>query len=325
MNLENIYKNNKKIIGFGASINKKFLKIKFDYFVDNNPKLHGKKIYNKKIYNPSILLNEKNFLIIILSTRFIEIKKKLNELGIKKNIKHFLDFEDDLLSKIGDPDMDTLKRIIKKNDYIFDIGANVGTVTYKFSQLTPYGKVFSFEPEKNCYKNILYLKKKLNLNNVKVINKAISNDKKKVATLKTPIINSVEMPGYQFIDYRSNTIKPNNINALNARNNKIFRKSLIELVSLDEFIKKNKIEKVEFIKVDTEGNEYKVLLSAINTIEKFKPKLLIERYSNDEFDKIVNLLSKFGYEVFHFFRNKIIKSKYTKNNFSNFLFKINSK
>ena len=115
MNLGDIYKNKNKIIGFGASINKKFLNIKFDYFVDNNPKLHGKKIYNRKIYDPSILKNEKNFLIIILSTRFIEIKKELNELGIKKNIKHFLDFEDDLLSKIGDPDMNTLKRIIKSN------------------------------------------------------------------------------------------------------------------------------------------------------------------------------------------------------------------
>ena len=49
----------------------------------------------------------------------------------------------------------------------------------------------------------------------------------------------------------------------------------IDITSIDKFISDNKIEHVDFIKMDIEGAELSALKGLEETIKKFKPKLAI--------------------------------------------------
>ena len=72
-------------------------------------------------------------------------------------------------------------------------------------------------------------------------------------------------------------------------------------ISIDDFVKSNNIEKVNFIKMDIEGAEPAALKGAIETIKKFKPKLAIAIYhSFDDFVNIPNWILDLdlGYEIF---------------------------
>lgn len=55
--------------------------------------------------------------------------------------------------------------------------------------------------------------------------------------------------------------------------------------------------KPDFIKIDTEGHEYQVLLGAQNTLREDKPRLLVEFHTADLHDKCVSLLESLGYVV----------------------------
>ena len=53
----------------------------------------------------------------------------------------------------------------------------------------------------------------------------------------------------------------------------------------------NKIERVDFIKIDTEGAEKKIIKGAKNTIKKFKPRMVIAAdHFPDDKEKIPELV-----------------------------------
>ncbi|MDR1986982.1 MAG: FkbM family methyltransferase, partial [Treponema sp.] len=54
--------------------------------------------------------------------------------------------------------------------------------------------------------------------------------------------------------------------------------STIDITSLDAFVEKNKIKKIDFIKADIEGSERDMLHGAVNVLKNFAPKLAICTY-----------------------------------------------
>lgn len=72
-------------------------------------------------------------------------------------------------------------------------------------------------------------------------------------------------------------------------------------ITIDDFVKENKIEKIDFIKMDIEGAEPIALEGAIETIKKFRPKLAIAIYhSMSDFVNIPNWIMDLNldYEIF---------------------------
>ncbi|MGR3810618.1 FkbM family methyltransferase [Jiulongibacter sp. NS-SX5] len=73
----------------------------------------------------------------------------------------------------------------------------------------------------------------------------------------------------------------------------------VEMISIDEWVKLNKLPKPDFIKIDVEGGELEVIKGCTDTIMGYKPKLLIATHGEDLHQSVLNFLvkSEYQYEV----------------------------
>jgi hypothetical protein len=80
----------------------------------------------------------------------------------------------------------------------------------------------------------------------------------------------------------------------------------VKVVKLDDFNPIQKLEKVDFIKIDVEGNEMKTLFGAKETILKFKPTVMVEMEQRHHQEPVWNLISEvenWGFEAHYLERN----------------------
>jgi FkbM family methyltransferase len=176
---------------------------------------------------------------------------------------------------------------IKEGMTVIDIGANIGAITLKCAKKVGLqGKVFSFEPSpinfKRANKNISLNK----FNNITLINQGLGNEK------STAFLYNVNPSNRGMLRLLQD----------NDQNNS-FEKEEVEIDTLDNSIQKFSIPKPDFIKIDVEGFEYKVLQGAIETLGNYKPilfielddKNLLEQKSNAK--ELVRFLKQLKYQI----------------------------
>lgn len=148
------------------------------------------------------------------------------------------------------------KRLIKENDTVLDIGANIGFHTLYFAELTGVnGKIIAFEPIPINFKT---LKNNVSLNNfpqIVLVNKALGNTN---SQMNIHINEQAQNPG-----------------AFNLFEDGV-RNTIIECIKGDDYLQANNIEKIDFIKIDVEGYEYEVLKGLRQTISRFHPSIIFE-------------------------------------------------
>jgi len=177
----------------------------------------------------------------------------------------------------------TLYGSIKDGMYVFDIGTNIGETLLNFSKLNLSGKNYGFEPVPFLFEKA---KKNIALNNFKNV-----------------YLNNVAMAdkaGVLYFESPSNR----NFGSINMSSASTINSNEVRAISFDEFIEYEKIEKIDFIKIDVEGFECKVLEGAMKSINKYKPILFIEL--DDEYLKkngssatqLVERLSLIGYSIY---------------------------
>jgi FkbM family methyltransferase len=66
----------------------------------------------------------------------------------------------------------------------------------------------------------------------------------------------------------------------------------IPVTTLDEFVLEKRLERVDFLKVDVEGYELKVLRGGVKMIEKFSPKIAIAVYHHPEHAVVIRSMLK---------------------------------
>lgn len=203
----------------------------------------------------------------IKKEEFLNKRKLLN---YKKGIVKFKDFsfKSDFTEIIGSWIFEQYalkgKVEIERGDYIIDGGAYKGETSFWFLSKGAY-KVFAFEPDPYNFE-VLCENIKINKveNKIIPINKTLSN---KVSNLSLYVTGSGGSTLYKDGNFISQSI------------------------TIDSFIKTEKIEKINYIKLDVEGAEMKVLEGTIETIKNHKPKLAISVYHRpDDIINIVKLL-----------------------------------
>ena len=75
-------------------------------------------------------------------------------------------------------------------------------------------------------------------------------------------------------------------------------------------------DKIDLIKIDTNGSEYQIVDTLLNLIKRDKPVLIIE---NNNISKIYDNLKKLGYKKYYVVDNKI--KTHSNQNSANIIFK----
>lgn len=150
------------------------------------------------------------------------------------------------------------KKNIQAGYTIFDIGSNVGYYSLLASPIIGNtGRVFMFEPVginmERAKANILLS----GFSNIHCNKKAITNKKGSV-NIRVADDSNLGMSGL------SDCINESGVD------------EQVEGITLDEFVRENKIESVEMIKIDVEGAEPLVIQGAKTCLQKFSPILMIE-------------------------------------------------
>jgi FkbM family methyltransferase len=142
---------------------------------------------------------------------------------------------------------------IEKNDYVIDAGANIGEFSIYASQKVGLkGKILAFEPIPDIYKILTNQRKVMKYDNMIGIKEALDQYEG-----KTRFKYSEDYTG-------------------GSSETKLNEESIeVKVNTIDNYVKTNKIDKINFIKMDIEGAERHALTGAVETIKKYKPKLSI--------------------------------------------------
>jgi FkbM family methyltransferase len=169
-------------------------------------------------------------------------------------------------------------QFIKQDFIIVDGGANIGFHSVQFAKLANEGKTYCFEPQPLIF-NVLSTNILFNgLTDIVEHYKLGLGDKKenlKMTPLEKQIFN------------------PNCINwGGRGLTNSEEGEEKVQTVTLDSL----NLSKLDFIKLDVQGFEYKAFKGGENTIKNYNPIIFLENYPKSEKDqKVIELLEDWGY------------------------------
>jgi len=177
-----------------------------------------------------------------------------------------------------------IRRHIKPGDTCFDIGANVGFYATQFSTLVANsGKVHVFEPDG---RNVQKLRRNLELNHLQdrvTVNQTAVSSQTGVASFS---LTSPENTGWGRItsDSGIQTIE-------------------VPTVTLDDYVKANGIEKIDFMKIDIEGHEFGLFEGARNCFQRKIPRKVLIEYCGYTLDRqgrsvteYLDFFARYGYQ-----------------------------
>tara|TARA_Y100000741_G_C18236345_1_gene551860 strand:- start:514 stop:1356 length:843 start_codon:yes stop_codon:yes gene_type:complete len=185
--------------------------------------------------------------------------------GIDLSIFLFGSFQNKLVKSISDYILNYKKRG-NFFFYIIDIGSNIGDKSLSLA--------------KNLKRKNF---KKFQIYSIEASDYAFNKQKENI-NINPELKNRIKLFKFFVSDQKN---KPKNIYSSwqldkNKNTHKIHKGSLKKIneytktVSLDDFIKKNKIKRKLILKLDVDGYEMSVLKSSIKTLKKFKPIIFME-------------------------------------------------
>lgn len=154
-----------------------------------------------------------------------------------------------------------------------DIGANIGNHSIYWATEMQFDAIYSFEPLPANYERLINNVASNGLSNVITINKAIS-----------------DQPGTVVVD----RYDEKNLGGTSFTKTDINSSQVVQATSVDKFVAENQIDTIDFIKIDTEGNEVKALLGMNKTVQTFYPVIWVE-VSYQSYAKVMEILTSENY------------------------------
>lgn len=165
---------------------------------------------------------------------------------------------------------------VAEGSVVVDVGANLGFMSSILSLLTGRsGHVFSFEPSPRTYPKLVEVIGKNRFENVTPHNLACGAEESQMELFSPSSSGDASLRPNDAVKGHSFTVR---------------------IVKLDDFLGP-KLDRLDFIKIDTEGFEDEVLKGASDLIQNFKPVIYIELGSAylASSQRAISLLQQAGY------------------------------
>jgi len=183
---------------------------------------------------------------------------------------------------------------------ILDVGANNGQSIDFFLRVSRDAVIHAFEPNKNLYAKLV--KQYAPNPNVHIYNLGVSNTTGKLV-FNESVMDTTST--FEELNMDSNYLKQKS-KILGVAPEDIIKESYeVEVTTLHHFITSKGIDKIDVLKIDTEGHEYKCLQGLFGGMPKYNAGIIqLEQHHDDMYanktteEEIMHLLHNNGYGVY---------------------------
>ncbi len=189
------------------------------------------------------------------------------------------------------------ERLTRKIDSFMDIGANTGYYSILAAAVNEKISVHSFEP---AHGPAHYLRKNITINqfekNIKAHDIALSD-------------KEIEVEFYEVQNAKYHYLAHNlgGVGSLKKESNSKRTSTIVKTLPLDKFVERESVQKIELIKIDTEGTENLILNGGHQTISQFKPIIICETLFNRIEKELETIMRSHGYEFYNHLDQKLYR------------------
>ncbi len=214
------------------------------------------------------------------------VKRTLEQIGLVIHKKQFI--------PLGiDPFIDIQNHFGQVNPIsFFDVGANTGQTIKKIKHRYPNSRIIAFEPISSTYQ--LLIENYNRIQNVILENLALGADDSsmEIGLAENSLWNSLKnMP----------------------HDDSELKNEVIEITTLDNYLLRNEIEHIDFLKIDVEGFEIEVLQGARLALTANKIDFVfceVGIYKTDShhtpYDTVADFLGDFGFKFITFYDHSLV-------------------
>lgn len=197
----------------------------------------------------------------------------LNGLGI-------LNYQNSLISG----EQNFIKQIVplfttENNPTIFDVGANIGDYTNLLHEVFPNSLIVAFEPNPLTYYK---LEKRFSKENVVTNMKGLSSSNTSMKFYDQKNCHETSKHGHASL-YKEVIEDLHNVEAIEME---------VSMLTLDSYVEENSIDRINLLKIDTEGHEFEVLKGASESLRQNKIDII-----HVEFNEM-NIISRVFFKDF---------------------------
>ncbi len=201
-----------------------------------------------------------------------------------------IDFAIYLLGGFERSTVNTLQKLVKPGDVVFDIGANIGAHTLGLARsVGPAGRVHAFEPADFAFAKLranLALNPELDARTFprQILLSASAADRPEAEIYASWPLESTD------------SVHPKHRGVLVTA-----KRATVD--TLDRFVERQGLERLDLIKMDVDGHESPVLQGGLGVLKRFRPILVMElspyvhREHHHDFALFVALLREAGYSL----------------------------
>lgn len=193
---------------------------------------------------------------------------------------------------ITQPEVNFFKRFIPKGSLAIDIGGNTGDTTVPMALAAgKEGLVLGFDPNPHVFKVLEH-------------NAGLNKDKTNIVAL--PFAISDEDGEFYYGSSEASYSNGGITTEANNQHGNFTLPQKVKGVNLQQYLEKNYpswLNKISFIKIDTEGYDKEIVKSIASLIIKYKPVIISECFTNltkEERYELYDVIADKGYDLFYF-------------------------